>query len=375
VKLGTRLALAFGATLALSILMTVMLAHWELVVEANDPVTLAAEGPEPMWLQLSEIAVRAAIPMLLLVVGGWWLIRRALRPVEELAAAARRINECNLGERLPLRGTGDELDDLINVFNEMTARLESSFQRISDFTLHASHELKTPLAILRADYGELLDEPGRPEADRTRFAGHLDEVLRLSRLVDGLNFLTRADAQLLALAREPVALDALVREAAENTAVLGEAAGLTAQLGTCPPTTVIGDRHRLRQILLILCDNAVKYNRPNGDVRLSLETDGATAVLRLSNTGPGIGASQQSKVFERFYRGDAALADSIDGCGLGLSIASLLAREHGGTLSFSSVPDATEFRLTLPVAAGGGVTAESQPAVARSQGGRAGSLG
>jgi signal transduction histidine kinase len=348
-KLGTRLSLWFGVLLIVSLALTISLAHWELVIEANDPVALATQGPEPMWLQLSEIAGRAAIPIALLGVGGWWLARRALRPVEQLAAAARRINERNLGEKLQLRGTGDELDDLIIVFNEMTTRLEHSFQRIREFTLHASHELKTPLAILRADYGELVDEPGRSEADRARFLSHLDEVLRLSRLVDSLNFLTRADAQLLVLARVDVPLDSLVREAAEDAAVLGESAFLSVHLGACPPTIVCGDRHRLRQLLLILCDNAVKYNRTGGEVRLSLENDSGMATLRVFNTGPGISPSHHPKVFERFYRGSTAVADSIEGCGLGLSIASFLTREQGGTISFSSAPEATEFVVRLPV--------------------------
>jgi signal transduction histidine kinase len=348
VSLGTRLTWWFLALLALALLLVLGLAYRELVMEAAHPEEFGEE-PEPVWWQLGEIALRAAIPLFVLAVGGWWLTRRALRPLHTLTDAAARIHAGNLQERIPAPGTGDELEKLTGVINEMTARLAASFDRIREFSLHASHELKTPLAILRADFGELVDEPGRGEADRARFISHLDEIERLTRIVNGLTLLTRADARQITLQREPLALDALVREAAENTQALAEPRGLHVVVESLEAARVRGDRHRLRQLLLILCDNAVKYNRPGGEVAFHLGVHDGAARIAVRNTGRGIPPKEQSQVFERFYRGSAAASDDIEGCGLGLSIASWIAREHGGALTFTSGPERTEFVFALPL--------------------------
>ena len=346
-SLGTRLTWWFIALLALALVMVLGLSYRELVMEAGQPEAFGEE-PEPVWWQLAEVAMRAAIPILVLALGGWWLTRRALQPLHALTEAAGRIHAGNLQERIPASGKGDEVDKLTDVINDTTARLAASFDRIREFTLHASHELKTPLAILRADFGELIDEPGRSEADRERFASHLDEIERLTRIVNGLTLLTRADAQQITLDRETIALDPLVREAAENTQALAESRGVKVVVESLDAVSITGDRHRLRQLLLILCDNAVKYNRTGGVVAFRLISASDHADIVILNTGPGIPAAEQPRVFERFYRGSSAPADDIEGCGLGLSIASWIAREHGGTLTFTSEPDRTEFVFTVP---------------------------
>lgn len=348
-SLGTRLTWWFLALLAVTLLVVLMLSYRELVVEAGNPEKFGEE-PEPVWWQLGEIALRSAIPITLLAVGGWWMARRALRPLHVLTEAAGRIHSGNLNERIPLHGTGDELDRLTAVFNEMTARLGTSFDRIREFTLHASHELKTPLAILRADFGEIVDEPGRSEADRSRFTSHLDEIERLTRIVNGLTLLAKADARQITLEREPVQLEALVLEAAEDTRALGEARNIKVSCEATAGVMVTGDRHRLRQLLLILCDNAVKYNHEAGEVTLSLTVEAATATVRLRNTGEGIPPAEQPHVFQRFYRGSASAASDVEGCGLGLSIALWIAQAHGGSLMFTSGPGRTEFVFTLPQA-------------------------
>lgn len=352
-SLVTRLTWWFVALLTLALVIVVGLSYRELVMEqgSGHPEEFG-EGPEPLWWQLAEIAGRAAIPLLVLAVGGWWLTRRALRPLHTLTEAASRIHAGNLEEHIPLSGSGDELDRLTAVFNEMTSRLGTSFDRIREFTLHASHELKTPLAILRADFGELVDEPGRSEADRERFASHLDEIERLTRIVNGLTLLTRADAHQVTLQREALALDALVREAAENAQALAEPRGVKVTMGDLPAAQVNGDRHRLRQLLLILCDNAVKYNRTGGEIGLSLTSGAETAVVRIHNTGEGIPPEEQPFVFERFHRGAHAAAQDIDGCGLGLSIAHWIAQAHSGSLTFVSTPVQTEFIFTMPLCNG-----------------------
>lgn len=347
-KLGMRLTWWFMVLLTFAMLFVVIVAYRELVMEAKDPAEFG-EVPEPLWWQLGEVVLRSALPLMVLAVGGWWLTMRALKPLHAVTETASRIHAGNLNERIPLRGTGDELDKLTIVFNDMTARLEDSFNSIREFTLHASHELKTPLAILRADYGELVDEPGRSEADRERFISHLDEIERLTRIVNGLTLLAKADAHIIPLNRDQVRLDALVHEAAEDTHALAEPHQISVSNEGLPEVTVIGDRHRLRQLLLILCDNAVKYNRDGGEVRLQLVHEDGFAKVMVSNTGAGIPPAEQTHVFERFYRGSCAKVDDIEGCGLGLCIAMWIARAHEGQISFTSMPEHTEFIFSLPV--------------------------
>lgn len=346
-SLVTRLTWWFVALLALALIVVLWLSYRELVMEAGHPEAFGEE-PEPLWWQLTEVAARSAIPLLLLAVSGWWLTRKALGPLHTLTDAASRIHAGNLQESIPLSGRGDELDRLTAVFNEMTGRLAASFDRIREFTLHASHELKTPLAILRADLGELVDEPGRSDADRERFASQLDEIERLTRIVNGLTLLTRADTKQVTLEREPLALDALVREAAENTQALAEPRGLRVVMGELSASRVHGDRHRLRQLLLILCDNAVKYNRTGGEVSFELTVAEDTTLVAVRNSGPGIPPAEQPRVFERFYRGAHAASEDIEGCGLGLPIALWITQSHGGSLTFTSGQNSTEFVLALP---------------------------
>ncbi|MEZ0277102.1 MAG: sensor histidine kinase [Roseimicrobium sp.] len=345
--MGTRITWYLVGVLAVAVGIVALLSYREMVMEAADPGAYGEE-PEPLWWQFAEVALRSLIPVAVLGAGAWWMIMRTLRPLESLTQAARRIDAGNLQEHIPLTGRGDEFDVLTQTLNEMTARLATSFERERDFTLHASHELKTPLAILRADYGELVDDPKYSEADRARFASHLDEIERLTRIVDGLGLLTKADASQITLQKESLRFDELVRDAAEDTKALAEEQQI--KVACMMPENVIvqGDRHRMRQLLLILCDNAVRYNREGGSITLTLTQNAGAAVLSVRNTGIGIAPADQGLVFERFHRGESARQVNVEGCGLGLPIAQWIVRAHGGSLTFHSQPDDTEFVLTLP---------------------------
>ncbi len=291
------------------------------------------------------------IPAILLSVGGGaWMMRKALAPVAALIQAAEGINERNLSDQLPRTRNGDELDRLAEVLNAMTARLHDSFSRIREFTLHASHELKTPLTILCGETEIELCDESLPPADRDRANSRLEELRRLARIVDGLSLLAKADAGLITLEQNPISLHELVRDSFADTKVLAQASGLSVGLETCEPVTVLGDAHRLRQLLLNLSDNAVKYNRPGGTVSMVLRRSGAFAEFAITNTGPGIRSESLPRVFDRFFRGDAAHSHEVDGCGLGLSIAHWIVSVHKGSIRVESMPaKLTTVTVCLPL--------------------------
>jgi len=282
--------------------------------------------------------------------GGWWLTRQALAPVAALTQAAERINEHNLGERLPRIGNGDELDRLTEVFNAMTVRLDGSFQRIREFTLHASHELKTPLTVIHGELETALQDDALSAAQRERLLSELDEVQRLTKIVDGLTLLTKADAGQITLACEPVRLDELVRDACADAQSLARPRNVQVALTGCDELTVTGDRHRLRQLLLNLTDNAVKYNQPKGTVTLGLHRVADTAELVIANTGHGIAPNILPRVFDPFFRGDPSHRNEVEGCGLGLSIARWIVTAHGGSIHISSrLGEVTTVVVRLPL--------------------------
>jgi signal transduction histidine kinase len=237
------------------------------------------------------------------------------------------------------------------VFNDMTARLDDSFQRIRDFTLHASHELKTPLTVLHGELEAALQDPALPPAHRERCQTQLDEVQRLAAIADGLTLLTKADAGQVPLARKPVPLDELVRDALDDALILARPHGVRVELGTCDAVVVAGDRHRLRQLLLNLTDNAIKYNERDGRVTLALHRAGDAAELTVANTGPGIPPDKIGRVFDRFFRVDDSHNNAVEGCGLGMSIVHWIVTAHGGTIRLRSLPEPlTTVTVRLPVA-------------------------
>jgi len=301
--------------------------------------------------ETSEMVFEVGLPAVVLgLLGGWWLTRKALTPVSNLTDAITKVHERNLREPLPRTGSGDEFDRLTEVFNAMLARLDDSFNRIREFTLHASHELKTPLTILCGETETMLRDESLSAAERDRAASLLDELRRLARIVDGLTLLARADAGQVALKLETIRLDELVRDNFADTQILAEPQGIRVELTVGAEITARGDRHRLRQLLLNLADNAVKYNQPQGRVTMGLQRNGDMAELVIANTGPGIPMESMPRIFDRFYRGDPAHGTEVDGCGLGLSIAKWIVSAHHGTIQIESVPDKiTTVTVRLPL--------------------------
>ncbi|HEY5042263.1 MAG TPA: ATP-binding protein [Verrucomicrobiae bacterium] len=289
--------------------------------------------------ETSEMIFQVGLPAVVLgLLGGWWLTRRALAPVTKLTNAVEKIHEKNLDEKIPRTNNGDELDRLTEVFNDMTARLDDSFNRVREFTLHASHELKTPLTVLCGETETELRDESLSTAERERAAAQLDELRRLARIVDGLTLLAKADAGQIALQFETIRLDELVRDNFADAQILAEPHGIHVELTTCEEISVSGDRHRLRQLLLNLADNAVKYNQPQGRVTMSLHRVNDFVEFTIANTGAGIPPEILPRVFDRFFRGVPAHENTIEGCGLGLSIAQWIVTAHNGSIRIESVP-------------------------------------
>jgi signal transduction histidine kinase len=346
VTIRTRLAWWYGSVLFCAIVLIAILSLSELWERRVRPPRVMRGMTE-----LVEISLGVGIPgAALSVAGGWWLTRKSLAPLAALTEAAERVNENTLGAQLPRTGNGDELDRLTEVFNGMTARLQRSFQRVREFTLDASHELKTPLTILCGEAEMALRNESLPMEERERCAAQLEELRRLARIVDALALLARADAGLIELPREPVDLDELTRDSFADAQILGQAQGVTVELNVVEPVKVNANAHRLRQLLLNLADNAVKYNKPGGSITMALRRQGGEAEFIIANTGPGIAPSLLPRVFDRFFRGDPAHSNDVEGCGLGLSLAQWIVTAHGGTIRIESIPQRlTTVTVRLPV--------------------------
>ena len=336
-KIRTRLTFWYAAILIVS-LVVMGIGTYEQIAEQ-----MRHERLHDLWEhaldETGEMVLWVGLPAVILgLLGGWWITRRALAPVKKLTEAVEKIHERNLNTQLPRTRNGDELDRLTEVFNAMTTRLDSSFQRIREFTLHASHELKTPLTVLRGELEMALHEEQLGPEQKERLLSQMDEIERLAKIVDGLTLLTKADAGQIELKPEPVRLDDLVRESFADANILAQPQNIRVNLGACEEITIAGDRHRLRQLLLNLTDNAIKYNCAGGSVDISLRKLDGMAELKIANTGAGVASELQPSVFERFFRGDASHDNSIEGCGLGLSIAQWIVAAHNGGIWFASEP-------------------------------------
>ena len=349
----TRLTLWYAGILIVSLLVMGVGTYREISEQMRQ--SHRREPAEHALGEAGEMIFQVGLPAVILgLLGGWWLTRRALSPVKKLTGDIKTIHEHNLREPLSRTRNGDELDQLIQVFNDTLARLDDSFNRIREFTLHASHELKTPLTILCGETETALRDESLSPGERERLLSQLDEVRRLAKIVGGLTLLAKADTGQIALKLEPLRFDELVRDNFADAQILAEPQHIQVELADCEEISVRGDRHRLRQLLLNLADNAIKYNQPQGRVTMGLRRANGFAEFSITNTGAGIPAEILPRIFDRFFRGDPAHENTIEGCGLGLSIAQWIASAHGGTIQIESTPSQlTAVTVRLPLHAGG----------------------
>ena len=292
------------------------------------------------------------LPFVLIAVGtgGWWIAHRATTPLKAITRQAEKISASDLHQRLGAPISQDSIGHLTVVLNEMFDRLERSFEQVTRFTSDASHELKTPIALMRAQLETMLGSEAITPPRRELLSDLIEQCSQLSQIVDGLLFLSRADDRRLAIEQGPVDLVALVHELREDAEILAAQARLTLRCQLPAQLVVIGDARLLRRAVMNLIDNAIKYNRAGGSVVLAGSTNGENAVLTVRNTGPSIALAAREKVFERFYRSDFSHTKEKGGHGLGLSIAREIARAHRGDVSLlRSDTEWTEFCVVLPI--------------------------
>jgi signal transduction histidine kinase len=293
------------------------------------------------------------VPALLALsaLGGYFLSRQALRPVDEIAAAARSISVMNLSERLPVPATNDELQRLSETCNAMLARLDSAVSEIKRFTGDASHELRTPLSVIRTLAELALRNPGADQESLRAFAEIVEESGRTSRLLEEMLLLARADDGTARLGFEPVDLAEIVCVVGAKARLLAETNGhtLDVSIPAAEIPLVRGDYSTLQRLLWILVDNAVKYTTPPGRIDIVLRESGELLIVEVRDTGIGISPADLPHIFKRFYRG-ARSRSHIDGSGLGLAIARWIADTHQAALiAESRQSGGTTFRLSIPV--------------------------
>jgi heavy metal sensor kinase len=288
--------------------------------------------------RFSWIAV-AASPFLVLLsgLGGYWLSKRAMAPVDEIAQTARSISEQNLSKRLIVPKPKDELRRLVETLNEMLSRLESAFKRMTQFTADASHELRTPIAIIRTT-AEYLQQKQRSVSEYEEATAQiLAEAELTSELIEKLMTLARADSQAVELSFSSLDLCNVVSEVIASVTALTESKQLSLSVSAPEhPVFIWADRHAIRRLLLILIDNAIKYTGPGGRIVVSVAVSSEGVQLEVRDSGIGISSSDLQHVFERFYRADKIRSRESGGAGLGLAIAKWIADVHRARIEVHS---------------------------------------
>jgi len=290
------------------------------------------------------------ISFVISIVTGWFLARKSLQPVDQITRTAREISSLNLSKRIPPNEIDDEIGRLITTFNEMIDRLQKSFEQTKQFSVSASHELRTPLTILRGEIEVALKSNKTPEEYVNTLKSLLDEVVRMSSIIDSLFNLTKSDAGQTDVHFEIINLDTLVMELYEDSEHLAKNKNISILLNKMDEVKIRGDKVKLRQLFLNLIDNAIKYNNEFGKVEISLYKENKTAIFVITDTGIGIPKESINKIFERFYRVDKARSRELGGSGLGLAIAKWIVDLHKGTIEVNSeLGKGSTFIIKFPI--------------------------
>ena len=336
---------------------------WRVGFLGNEYVTLVvgvdlAEYARETSRFRRAFLIATPLALLGLAVAGWWLARRALRPVALLTRTAEQLTAGGLDQRVPVVAADRELRRLVDVINGMLARLERSFEQAVRFSSDAAHELQTPLTVLQGELDNAIQSAGDGSEEQQRLSSLLEEVRRLKAVVHKLLLLARADAGRLDLQREPVDLSDMLASAIEDVEVM--APEVTVEAAIAREVSVLADADLLNQVVLNMTTNAVKYGEPTGVIRFELVAEKEKARFTLSNSGELIPREDRERIFDRFYRLDASRDGRVGGSGLGLSLAREIARSHGGDLTLGpDQPRMTAFVLSLPRTPGSPATSGS----------------
>lgn len=326
-----------------------------ITARRSGPLILQIAYPErPVDLALDHLlsifALLAPVALLFAVSGGWLLARFALRPIDNITEMAQRISAQNLAERIPERKVPDEIGRLIGTLNTMIERLQISFSQIRQFSMNVAHELRTPLTILKGESELALNKTLTSEQAQQLAQTYLEETVRLSRIVDDLLTLAKADAGQMKIQREALRLDRLVAEVYEDAQLLASDRNLSAVLERNDEIVIEGDSTRLRQLLRNLLMNAIQYTPAGGTIRIASRHLDQSVEVTVQDTGIGISAHDLPNIFQPFYRSETARNHAPGGSGLGLSISRWIAQAHGGEIHVSSTAgEGSTFRVVLPL--------------------------
>jgi signal transduction histidine kinase len=345
----------------------------------NGPIRVAARRSDPFVIQvgfteqatqkvlhhlLSILFLLAPAALLVSITGGWLLSGMVFRPIREISQLALKITAQNLAQQIPPRAVDDELGELITTFNAMIKRLRESFDQMREFSINVAHELKTPLTILKGESELALMKPITPAAGKKLAITYLEETVRMSRIVDDLLMLAKADAGQLTLEHQRVQIADVVQTLFEDAQILCATKGLSAVLIANDSGEIVGDAHRLRQLFRVLLSNAVQYTDPGGEIRIASRVVGREIVVDIEDTGIGIPDHYLGSIFQRFFRSPEACEHSPSGSGLGLAIARWIAEVHQGSISVrSTVGVGSCFSIRLPLQQSGSTPVRDQVAL------------
>ena len=288
--------------------------------------------------------------VLLAAIASWFMAGKALEPVAALSKAAGEIAVTSLNRRLPVRGTNDELDQLAAEFNDTLARLEKAVGEMKQFTASISHELRTPLAVLRGEAEVALMQADSQEQYRRVLSSQLEEFEKLSRMINQLLTLARAESGDVAIAHESVNISSMTRSLAEQLEPVAASKDVTLSWNCDSDVILRGDASWIERIILNLADNAIKFTRPGGHVSMTVSRNGNSAILEVADDGIGIVPEAVPHIFERFYRADPSRANRADGAGLGLSLVKWAVDQHHGSVQVDSTPGrGTRFVVKIPL--------------------------
>ncbi|HEY2384815.1 MAG TPA: ATP-binding protein [Terriglobia bacterium] len=287
--------------------------------------------------------------VLLAAIASWFMARKALEPVAALGRAAGEIGVSQLHQRLPVRGTGDELDYLAIQFNGTFARLEKAVEEMKQFTASISHEFRTPLAVLRGEAEIALMESSTAGQYRRVLASQLEEFEKLTRMINQLLTLARAESGEVAIVHEPVDLSTMTQSLAEQLEPVAASKNVNLSWNCDPGVIISGDAGWIERIVLNLIDNAIKFTASGGHVAVSVSQNEKHRTLEVKDDGAGIPADSVPRIFERFYRADPSRANRADGVGLGLSLVKWAVDQHQGAIDVETNPGrGSTFRVTFP---------------------------